>query len=279
MTPHAAGERTGFQRFIWYLPALLITAVFAFPLYWILLTSVKPRNLIQAYPPRFSFPITWDNYELVFDSAYMDSIRNSFIIAIISAAASVALATLTAYGLSRHGFRGKDNLLFWILSLRMLPAIAVIIPFSRMVRWVNLEDTHLALIMIYAIFNISFSVWLLKGFFDEIPAEMEEAAKMDGYGPWAVFFRVSLPLVVPGIATAMVFSMIQSLNEFLLAFVLTRNDAVTAPVALTNVFITTFGVNYGGISAAAMVLVAPVVLFAILVRKHLIRGMSFGQLD
>ena len=102
---------------------------------------------------------------------------------------------------------------------------------------------------------------------------------MDGYGPWQVFLRVAVPLVIPGIATAMVFSIIQSLNEFMLAFVLTRNDAVTAPVALTNVFITTFGVNYGGISAAAMVLVAPVALFAILVRKHLIRGMSFGQLD
>jgi multiple sugar transport system permease protein len=275
----AAGARSGFQRFIWYLPAIAITAVFAFPLYWILLTSIKPRNLIQDYPPRFNFSPTWENYDLVFDSTYVDAVRNSFIIAVISAALSVAMATFTAYGLSRYSFKSKDNLLFWILSLRMLPAIAVIIPYSRMVGWFNLEDTQLALILVYAVFNISFSVWLLKGFFDEIPKEMEEAAKMDGYGPWQVFLRVAVPLVIPGIATAMVFSIIQSLNEFLLAFVLTRNDAVTAPVALTNVFITTFGVNYGGISAAAMVLVAPVALFAILVRKHLIRGMSFGQLD
>ena len=274
-----AGDRTGFQRFIWYLPALVITAVFAFPIYWILLTSVKPRNLIQDYPPKFRFSPTWENYRLVFDTTYVDAMRNSFIIAIVSAALSVAMATLTAYGLSRYSFKSKDNLLFWILSLRMLPAIAVIIPYSRMVGWFNLEDTQLALVLVYAVFNISFSVWLLKGFFDEIPKEMEEAAKMDGYGPWQVFLRVAVPLVIPGIATAMVFSIIQSLNEFLLAFVLTRNDAVTAPVALTNVFITTFGVNYGGISAAAMVLVAPVVVFAILVRKHLIRGMSFGQLD
>lgn len=280
MSAHApAGGRTGFAKFLWYLPALLITALFAFPIYWILLTSIKPRNLVQAYPPRFRFEPTLDNYRFVFDSTYVDAIRNSFIIAIVSAVVSVALATLTAYGLSRHSFRSKDNLLFWILSLRMLPAIAVIIPFSRMVRWFELQDTHLAMILVYSIFNISFSVWLLKGFFDEIPKEMEEAAKMDGYGPWAVFFKVSVPLVIPGMATAMVFSIIQSLNEFLLAFVLTQRDAVTAPVALTNVFITTFGVNYGGISAAAMVLVAPVVVFAILVRKHLIRGMSFGQLD
>jgi ABC-type glycerol-3-phosphate transport system permease component len=148
-----------------------------------------------------------------------------------------------------------------------------------MVRWFNLSDTHLAMVLVYSVFNVSFSVWLLKGFFDEIPKEMEEAAKMDGYGPWQVFAKVALPLVIPGIATALVFSIIQSMNEYLLAFVLTQREAVTAPVALTNVFITTFGVNYGGISAAATVLVAPVIVFAILVRKHLIRGMSFGQLD
>jgi ABC-type glycerol-3-phosphate transport system permease component len=275
----APAGRSAFQRFIWYLPALAITAIFAFPLYWILLTSVKPRALIQDYPPRFRFSPVWDNYRLVFQSPYLDSIRNSVIIAVGSAILSVALATLTAYGLSRFSFRSKDNLLFWILSLRMLPAIALIIPFSRMVGWFGLDDTHIALILVYAIFNISFSVWLLKGFFDEIPREYEEAAMMDGYGPWAVFLRVSVPLVIPGIATALVFSIIQSLNEFLLAFVLTRTNAVTAPVALTNVFVTTVGVNYGGLSAAAMVLVAPVALFAILVRRHLIRGMSFGQLE
>jgi ABC-type glycerol-3-phosphate transport system permease component len=278
MAAHAHGMSSA-RRFVWYLPALAITAVFAFPLIWMLLTAIKPPRLIQKYPPAFTFSPTWDNYERVFDSSFPDAIRNSLIIAFLSAAGSVILATFTAYGLSRHSFKAQDNLLFWILSLRMLPAIAVILPYSRMVTWFNLEDTYAALILVYAIFNISFSVWLLKGFFDEIPKEMEEAARMDGYGPWMVFFKVAVPMVVPGMAVAMVFSIIQSINEFLLAFVLSRDDAVTAPVALTNVFITTFGVNYGQIAAAASVLVAPVVVFAILVRNHLIRGMSFGQLD
>jgi len=266
-------------KFLWYLPVIAITVAFAFPLFWIVLTSLKPPLLVQEYPPKFWFDPTLDNYRQVFDSDYPDALKNSLIVAVGSAILSVAAATMTAYGLSRHNFRAKDNLLFWILSLRMLPAIAVIIPFSRMVRWFNLEDTYIALILVYAIFNISFSVWLLKGFFDEIPKEMEEAARMDGYGPWKVFLKVAVPLVIPGIAVALVFSIIQSINEFLLAFVLTQREAVTAPVALTNVFITTFGVNWGGLSAGAIVLVAPVVVFAILVRNHLIRGMSFGQLD
>jgi multiple sugar transport system permease protein len=276
----AASQRpTKFRQFLWYLPALLITVLFAFPLVWILMTAFKPALIVQNYPPSFIFTPTLDNYRQVFNSRFPDAMMNSMIVAVSSAVLSVAMATLTAYGLSRHSFRAKDNLLFWILSLRMLPAIAVIIPFSRMVRWFNLEDTLLALVLVYAIFNISFSVWLLKGFFDEIPKEMEEAAKMDGYGPWKVFFKVALPLVIPGVATALVFSIIQSINEFLLAFVLTRREAVTAPVALTNIFITTFGVNWGGLSAAATILVLPVVIFAVLVRKHLLRGMSFGQLE
>jgi multiple sugar transport system permease protein len=272
-------RRSNLRRFVWYLPAIAITVVFAFPVVWILMTAFKPSLIVQNYPPAFHFKPTLDNYRHVFDSSFPTAMKNSLIVALISAAGSVALATLTAYGLSRNRFAAKDNLLFWILSLRMLPAIAVIVPYSRMVTWFHLEDTHAALILVYAIFNISFSVWLLKGFFDEIPKEMEEAARMDGYGPWKVFFKVALPLVIPGIATAMVFSIIQTINEFLLAFVLTRNDVVTAPVALTNVFITTFGVNWGGLSAAASILVLPVVVFAILVRKHLIRGMSFGQLE
>ncbi len=279
MSHSSAGPSSRWQKFLWYVPALLITGVFSFPLIWILMTSLKPARIVQTYPPAFRFTPTFDNYRQVFDSTYPEAIVNSLIVAIGSAILSVTLATLTAYGMSRHSFKRKDNLLFWILSLRMLPAIAVIIPFSRMVRWFDLQDTYIALILVYAIFNISFSVWLLKGFFDEIPKEMEEAAKMDGYGPWKVFFKVALPLVVPGIAVALVFSIIQSINEFLLAFVLTQREAVTAPVALTNVFITTFGVNWGGLSAGAIVLVAPVVVFAVLVRNYLIRGMSFGQLD
>jgi multiple sugar transport system permease protein len=267
------------QRFIWYLPAMMITVLFAFPLVWIVMMAFKPARIIQEYPPVFRFSPTLDNYRLVFDSTYPDAMVNSLIIAVGSAIFSVSLATLTAYGMSRYSFRRKDNVLFWILSLRMLPAVAVIVPYSRMVRWFDLQDTHAAMILVYSIFNISFSIWLLKGFFDEIPREMEEAAKIDGYGPWKVFFKVAVPLVIPGIATALVFSIIQSINEFLLAFVLTQREAVTAPVALTNVFITTFGVNWGGLSAAATVLVAPVIVFAVLVRRHLLRGMSFGQME
>jgi multiple sugar transport system permease protein len=270
--------RGGWAQVLWYLPVALIVAFFAFPLIWIVMTAVKPPIEVFAYPPKFVFTPTLDNYRRVLESDYMDALRNSVIVALVSAAFSIVLGTLTAYGFSRFTLRGGDNLLFWILSLRMLPAIAVTVPYFLLFQRVGLTDTLLALMLVYSVFNISFTVWLLKGFFDEVPREMEEAARMDGYGPWGVFRIVALPLVIPGIATAAVFNVIQSINEFLLAFVLTQRKATTAPIALLN-FLTPMGLDWGGISAAATMLVVPVIVLAILVRKHLIRGMSFGQLE
>lgn len=265
-------------RVVWYLPVLAIVAFFAFPLVWMVMTAFKQPVDVFASPPKFRYDATLDNYRRVFASDFMGTVANSVSIAVVSALGSIVLGTLTAYGFSRYALRGQDNLLFWILSLRMLPVIAVIFPYFILFRALGLEDTPLALMLVYSVFNISFTVWLLKGFFDEVPREMEEAAKMDGYGPWGVFRLVALPLVIPGIATAAVFNIVQSINEFLLAFVLTQREATTAPVALLN-FLTPLGLDWGGISAASTMLVLPVVLFAILVRKHLIRGMSFGQLE
>ena len=275
MTDHS---RDSAARFLWYLPVLAIVVFFAFPLFWVGITALKTQVDVFAYPPKFRFDPTLDNYRRVLTGDFPNALANSVIVAVVSALGSVVLGTLTAYGFSRYRFRAQDNLLFWILSLRMLPVIAVVVPYFILFQRVGLQDTLLSLMLVYAIFNISFSVWLLKGFFDEVPREMEEAAKMDGYGPWGVFVRVALPLVIPGIATAAVFNIVQTINEFLLAFVLTQREATTAPVALLR-FLTPLGTDWGGISAAASMLVLPAIIFTVLVRKHLIRGMSFGQLE
>ncbi len=151
------------------------------------------------------------------------------------------------------------------------------IPIYVLFRIVGLLDTHIALILVYCIFNISFTVWFLKGFFDEIPGSLEEAARLDGYSPFQVFLRISLPLVWPGIITASIFCLIQSLNEFLIALSLTARVAETAPVALAKLQ-TAVGPDWGKMSAAATLLMIPVLIFTILVRNQLIRGMSFGRL-
>jgi multiple sugar transport system permease protein len=269
--------RQSWKSWLWYIPIILITLAFAAPFIWMLMTTLKTRVDTFAVPPKFIFTPTLDNYRAVLKSEFMLSLKNSIIIAVTSTIFSIVMGCLPAYGFSRFKFKASDNVLFWILSLRMLPPVAVMVPFFLIFSTLKLLDTHIALIAVYSIFNISFAVWLLKGFFDEIPRELEEAAAVDGYGPWQVFLKVSLPMVVPGIATTAVFCLIQSINEFLLAFVLTTRAATTGPVALAK-FQSAIGVNWGEISAAAGMLVLPVIIFTVFLRKQLIRGMSFGRL-
>ena len=270
-------ENRRWTKALWYIPILLIALAFAFPIVWMVMTSFKTRVDAFALPPKFIFTPTLQNYRNVITSPFMSSVFNSVIIALVSTGFSLTLGCLTAYGFSRYRIRAGDNILFWILSLRMLPPVAVIVPFYLLFRFTNLLDTRLGLVLVYSIFNISFSVWLLKGFFDEIPRELEEAAMMDGYGPWSVFTKVSLPMVRAGLATTAIFNIILSINEFLLALVLTARDATTGPVGLAK-FESAIGVNWGEISAAATMLVVPVIVFTILVRNQLVRGMSFGRL-
>jgi len=256
---------------------ILVTLVFAFPLFWVVISSFKTRLDLFAIPPKWLFTPTLENYRGILASDFIRQFFNSLIIAVASTTISIILGSLTAYGFSRHSIRGSDFLLFWILSLRMLPVIAVVVPFYLLFRALGLLDTHIALVLVYCIFNISFSVWVLKGFFDEIPLELEEAAMLDGYSPPQVFFRVSLPLARAGLATTAIFCLIQSLNEFLVALALTARAAETAPVGLAKLQ-TFLGTDWGRISAAATIFMLPVVIFTILVRNELIRGMSFGRM-
>ncbi|MCC6446927.1 MAG: carbohydrate ABC transporter permease [Armatimonadetes bacterium] len=262
-----------------YLLALAAVFFFLFPIVWMFLTSLKDRVDVFATPPRLLFTPTLSNYASVLRSDFMGNLINSALIAVISTAGSIVMGSLTAYGFSRYGrFRGSENLLFWILSLRMLPSVAVAVPFYILFRTFSLMDTRIGLILVYSIFNISFSIWLLKGFFDEVPPDIEEAAMLEGYRPHQIFRKISLPLVKAGIATSAVFCLIQSLNEFLLALLLTSNRAVTAPVGLAH-FQRQFGLEWGEFAAAATLFVLPVILFTILVRNQLIRGLSFGRLS
>jgi multiple sugar transport system permease protein len=256
---------------------VLITLVFFFPLFWVVISSFKTQLDLFAMPPKWFFIPTLANYQSILASDFIHQFINSLVIAVTSTTISITLGSLTAYGFSRYNIRGSNFIQFWILSLRMLPVIAVVVPFYLLFRTLGLLDTHIALILVYCIFNISFSVWVLKGFFDEIPLELEEAAMLDGYSPPQVFLRVSLPLARAGLAATAIFCLIQSLNEFLVALALTTRVAETAPVGLAKLQ-TFLGTDWGRISAAATIFMSPVVIFTILIRNELIRGMSFGRM-
>ncbi|UCG11445.1 MAG: carbohydrate ABC transporter permease [Deltaproteobacteria bacterium] len=269
--------RETIRKVLLFILTILITLVFFLPLLWVVMSSFKTRLDLFAIPPKWIFTPTLENYIGILESDFKQQLLNSLIIAAFSTVYSVTLGSLAAYGFSRYPPKSGNFILFWILSLRMLPVIAVVVPFYLVFRALGLLDTHLALVLVYSIFNISFTIWLLKGFFDEIPLEFEEAAKLEGYSPFEVFSRVSLPLTRPGLAAAAMFCLIQSLNEFLIALALTTRVAETAPVGLAKLQ-TFLGTDWGRISAAATLFMIPVVFFTILIRNELIRGMSFGQL-
>lgn len=210
-------------------------------------------------------------------SKYFYQLLNSIIIGGGSTILAVGLGTISAYAFSRFKVAGKDDLLFFILSTRMLPPVVVVIPIYLMYISLRLLDTHFGLILLYTTFNVSFAVWLMKGFIDEIPREYEDAALVDGYTRFQTFLKVVLPQSVTGIAATAVFCLITAWNEFAFALVLTNvgGVAVTSPPSITSAT-GSAGMDWGKIAASTFVFLLPVAIFTFLMRSHLLRGVTFG---
>ncbi|RMF02977.1 MAG: carbohydrate ABC transporter permease [Chloroflexi bacterium] len=210
-------------------------------------------------------------------SDFVNRLKNSLIIAIGSTIFSVTLGLFAAYAFSRFDMPGKDDLLFFILSTRMLPAVVVTIPLFLMYRQIGLYDTHLGMIILYTVFNLSLTTWLLKGFIDEIPLEYEEAALVDGYSRFQAFFKIVLPQAATGIAATTVFAFIFAWNEYAFALMLTSQQARTAPPAIATMQ-GRGGIEWSAIAAGSLVFLIPVVIITFALRKHLLRGVTFGAI-
>jgi multiple sugar transport system permease protein len=296
---------------------LVVTIIFLAPIYWIGATAFKPRALATTVPPTVFFspslspfiklftkrvqlikPIDPETYnaapwwaKAVYDggerillvgdspqlSPYPSRFENSLIIAISSTILAVALGTITAYGFSRFRLAGESDLLFFILSTRMLPPVVVAIPMFLMYRAVGLNDTHIGLIILYTAFNLSFSVWLMKGFIDEIPKEYEEAALVDGYTRVQAFLKIVLPQAATGIAATAVFCFITAWNEYAFALMLTSRNAQTAPPFIPAQ-VGSGLTDWTTIAAGSFLFLLPVAIFTFLLRKHLLRGVTFGAI-
>jgi multiple sugar transport system permease protein len=210
-------------------------------------------------------------------SKFVGQLQNSLIISLVSTFLAVSLGLLAAYAFSRYEIPGKGDWLFFILSTRMLPPVVVTIPIFLMYRALGLYDTHLGMIMLYTAFNLSFSVWLLKGFIDEIPKEYEEAALVDGYSRLQAFWKIVLPQSVTGIAATAVFCLIFAWNEFAFALMLTSARARTAPPSIATIQ-GVGGIEWGSIAAGSLLFLIPVVVVTFALRKYLLRGVTFGAI-
>jgi len=257
---------------------LVILAVFLSiaPIVYLVLTSFKEPELTFVIPPVWSFTPTLKNYKEVLSSTDFNKyFLNSVITALSTTAIALTLGTLAAYGFSRFRFRGHFWLKMSSLIPQMLPPIAIIVPlyvlFSRLY-WI---DTRQSLIISYLTFTIPLCTWMMIGFFDDVPIELEEAAMIDGCSRFGALSRISLPLVVPGMAATAILAFLYCWNEFLYAVILTGRNARTLPVIITS-FMTNKSVLWGRIAASGTLVLIPVLIFALLAQRYLVRGLAKG---
>jgi len=270
------------RSFFRYLVIILITLAIIFPVIWLVSTSFKNPVDIFAVPPIFipGNPTTDHYATLFFEADIFKYILNSVIVASITTLVSLLAGTLAAYSLARFKFPLNLNfhLSFWVLSTRMFPPIVTIIPLFAMMRFFGLVNTRIGLILAYSAFNLPFVVWMMRGFFMEIPKELEEAAMVDGDSRMTAFRRIILPIAKPGLVATAVFTMILSWNEFLFALILSQTRAAaTLPIGIAST-VTQYEIKWGQMSAAGVIAVVPVLVFAFIVQRHLVRGMSFGAI-
>jgi len=309
MSGFSVTEPSNRQKWIAGLLVITYAVVTLVPLLWIIATGFKSPEDSIAYPPKILFQPSLEGYVNLFTtqtritpnmkdtllepknwyeqivrdknmviagpSRYGQRFLNSIIIGFGSTFLSIFLGTLAAYAFSRFKVPFKDDLLFFILSTRMMPPIAVAIPIFLMYRQLGLSDTHLGMILLYTAVNLSLAVWLLKGFIDEIPLEYEEAALIDGYTRFQAFYKVVLPQAATGIASTAIFCLIFAWNEYAFAVLLTSGAAQTAPPFIPTI-IGVGGQDWPAVAAGASIFLLPIMIFTILLRKHLLRGITFG---
>jgi multiple sugar transport system permease protein len=247
-----------------------------FPFYWMVSTSLKTTEQTFAYPPVWTFTPTFRHYISALTEYNVGrTLINSIIVSLATTFIAVLLGTPAAYAIARFDFRGKRDLWFWFISNRMISPIVMALPFFLLARNFNLIDTYWVLILVYLTFTIPIVVWICSDQFRTVPRELDEAAMVDGASLCYSFFRISLPLATPGVVVAAILSFIFSWNELLYPLVLTRNNARTAPVSATS-FMSGYDLPWGEIMATGTLIVLPVTIFALLVSKQLVRGLTMG---
>jgi multiple sugar transport system permease protein len=267
----------------------VISFIYFFPVLWIIMTAFKTHTDALTVPPKFLFTPTLENFSAVFSRVYRTGgeavdtnfdlfFFNSIFIAGTSVLIALIIGTLAAYAFSRYPLKGNDTYMFIILTTRMLPPIIVIIPIFLMFRVTGLAGSYLGIIMLYAAFNLPFTIWMMKSFFDELPREVEDAARMDGSSEIKVFFKICLPQVKAGIAATAVFGLILTWNEYLFALLLTGVETRTVPVAMASTIGGDIGVRWGLLAAIETLFLIPVVLVTFLLQNQLLRGVTFGTI-
>lgn len=252
------------------------------PVLWVIMLSLKSPLETMSLPPKLFFKPTLESYRMLFRGSDTTNVvdltfflKNSFIVSSISTLVTMLFATLGAYSFSRYRFRGKNALSLVILATRMLPPLASAIPLFLIFQNAGLFDTHLGLISAYTAINIPFAIWMVRGFIDDVPVEIEEAAHVDGCSRLGILWKIIIPVTTPGIAASAAYTFILAWNDFALAMMLTSSNVKTMPQVVLS-FLTAEGIEYGPMTAAATIALLPPIVFIIFAQKYLARGLTMG---
>lgn len=264
------------RKALLFVLAVVLMLIAIIPVIWFVLVSFQPKDVAQAGGLTFHFQPTLENYINVFSKMnYLKFIKNSLIVCGCSTLLVVLRASLTSYALTRRKTEFTNSLSWWILSNKMFPPIAIVIPIYLVMSKIHLLDTYVGLILVYLAANLPYAVWMLISFFDDIPISLDEAGRIDGCTNLQILQKVVFPLAGPGILSTGIFVFVLTWSEFLMALLLTGTNTKTLPVAIAA-FITDRGIEWGSMAAAGTALIIPLAIMFYSIQKYLVRGLAFG---
>jgi multiple sugar transport system permease protein len=260
-----------------YVALAMLTVIFLFPLVWVLGLSLKTRLQVFSDPPLFLWSPTLENYETVLNRAdFLKAFVNSLLTSSGAVTLSLCVGVPAAYAIARFPFRGRSLLFFGLLAMRMLPPIAVLLPMYILFSKLGLTTTRFSVILAYTTFSLPLVVWIMRGFFEDLPRELEESAWVDGASRYGAFRHVVLPLIRPGLVAASILCLQLAWNDFLFAAVLTNNNSRTLPVLMAAFTGGDSGTDWGGMTASGVLVILPVIIFSFAAQRHLVAGLSSG---
>ena len=272
--------RRGPRRRTWrliarYAVAVAVTLLFLFPVYWLFMIAFKtPEEIFHSPPVWYPAHIQFANFAVLFKDGDAVTVGNSLFLAGCSTLISMFLGTLCAYSLARFK-TGGENLAVWIISQRMIPPIAIVFPLFLLYVWFGWVDTYFGMILLYTAFNLPYVIWMMRGYIEDVPIDLEQSALVDGCTRWQVLLRVVFPMVRTGLFATAVFSFVFAWNDFIFALVMTRSAVTTYPVQVTHYF----GAQsnfWAKIAAMSVLGTLPVLVAVAALQKYLVRGISLG---
>lgn len=271
-------SRAQLERLLAYLVALAAILITLFPIMWILGISLKTQRDAFALPPKWIFEPIWDHYIALWEKpGFADAFLNTVYVTLLGVGLAIAVAIFASYGIHRFRFRGRKLFGIWLLLAYMLPEFLFVIPMYALYQRIGWYDTHIGLAFVYQVHSLPFAVWLIRSFFKEIPGELDDASRIDGCGHLGVLRYVYIPLAAPGIAATAILTAIWIWNELTIALSLSFSQAQTITVAVAS-FRGYASIAWGPMAAASIVAIAPMLIFAMIAQKYIVKGLTLGSL-